>query len=181
MVCLFGAICSPVYCLNPPILLPHYCFSYSTCVSLVTLLVCLPIYSPGVCSPVLFHCYMSVVFVVFEVDVPVLLPAVLCCAVLCPGLAWPACLPVFPLGVVFVVVLFYFIIKNTYSSCTLNPRLITLQYHDRTKQPASNVSSPLYQRILQFEALSSLRQRGTDLREFSLEFRSAAEGLGYND
>ncbi|KAI2667789.1 Melanoma-associated antigen D1 [Labeo rohita] len=47
--------------------------------------------------------------------------------------------------------------------------------------PASNVYSPLYQRMLQLEALSSLHQRGTDLREFALEFRSAAEGLGYND
>ncbi len=34
---------SPVYCLSPPILSPH-CFSCSTFVSLVTLLVCLPIY-----------------------------------------------------------------------------------------------------------------------------------------
>ncbi len=39
--------------------------------------------------------------------------------------------------------------------------------------PASNISSPLYQRILQFQALSSIRQQGTDVR--------AAEGLGYND
>ncbi len=45
-------VLSAVYCLSPPILSPHYCFSCSTCVSLVTLLVCLPIYSPGVCSPV---------------------------------------------------------------------------------------------------------------------------------
>ncbi len=35
-------VLSPVYCLSPPILLPNYCFSGSTCVSLVTL-VCLPI------------------------------------------------------------------------------------------------------------------------------------------
>ncbi|RXN06725.1 thioredoxin domain-containing 3 -like protein [Labeo rohita] len=47
--------------------------------------------------------------------------------------------------------------------------------------PASNVYSPLYQCMLQLEALSSLLQRGTDLREFALEFRSAADGLGYND
>ncbi len=57
-----------------------------------------------VCSPVLIHCYISVVFVVLEVDLPVLLHAGLCYAL--------ACLPVFPLGVVFVVVLFYFIIKK---------------------------------------------------------------------
>ncbi len=36
-----GAMCSPVYCLSPPILLPNHCFSCSTC-SLVTL-VYLPI------------------------------------------------------------------------------------------------------------------------------------------
>ncbi len=35
-------VLSPVYCLSPPLLLPNYCFSGSTCVSLVTL-VCLPI------------------------------------------------------------------------------------------------------------------------------------------
>ncbi len=54
-----GAMCSPVYCLTPPFLLSHYCFSYATSVLLVTLLVCLPIYSPGVISPVLFGCLMS--------------------------------------------------------------------------------------------------------------------------
>ncbi len=37
-----GAVCSPVYSLSPPILLPNHCFSCPTCVSLVTL-VCLPI------------------------------------------------------------------------------------------------------------------------------------------
>ncbi len=50
-------VCAPVYCLTPPILLPHYCFSGSTCVSFVTL-VCLPILCPSVCSPVLV-CYLS--------------------------------------------------------------------------------------------------------------------------
>ncbi len=34
--------------------------------------------------------------------------------------------------------------------------------------PASNVSSPLYQRIHQFQALSSLRQQGTDVKKFAL-------------
>ncbi len=57
-------VSSPVYCLSPPILSPHYCFSFSTGVSLVTLLICLPIYSPGVAvlcwSIVLRHvCVMS--------------------------------------------------------------------------------------------------------------------------
>ncbi len=45
----------------------------------------------------------------------------------------------------------------------------------------TNVSSPLYQRILQFQALSSLRQQGTDVRKFALRFSGAVEGLGYND
>ncbi len=47
--------------------------------------------------------------------------------------------------------------------------------------PAPNFSSPLYQRILQFQALSSLRQQGTNLRKFALRFSGAAEDLGYND
>ncbi len=41
--------------------------------------------------------------------------------------------------------------------------------------------SPLYQRILQYEALSSCRQQGNDMRRFAVEFSGAAEGLGYND
>ncbi len=55
-----GAMCSSVYCLSPPILLPHYCFSGSTCVPLF----CLPIYLPGVCSPVLIRCLSSCVYYV---------------------------------------------------------------------------------------------------------------------
>ncbi len=47
--------------------------------------------------------------------------------------------------------------------------------------PAPNVSSPLFQRILQFQSLSSLRQQGTDVRKFALRFSRAAEGLAYND
>ncbi len=54
-------VLSPVYCLSPPILSPHYCFSGSTCVSLISLLVCLPINSRGVCCPVLILCFMSCV------------------------------------------------------------------------------------------------------------------------
>ncbi len=50
-----------------------------------------------------------------------------------------------------------------------------------TRPPAPNISSNLYQRILQFQALSSLRQQGTDVRKFTLRFSGAAEGLGYND
>ncbi len=47
--------------------------------------------------------------------------------------------------------------------------------------PASNNCSPLYQRILQVATLSSLRQQRADLREFAKEFKSAGEGLNYND
>ncbi len=72
----------PVYCLSPPILSPHYCFSCSTCVSLITLLVCLPIYSPGVCRPVLIRCFMLCVMSS-------------CTAVLCLPACLPACLPSF--------------------------------------------------------------------------------------
>ncbi len=35
--------------------------------------------------------------------------------------------------------------------------------------------------MLQVASLSSLRQQGADLREFTREFKSAAEGLNYND
>ncbi len=44
--------------------------------------------------------------------------------------------------------------------------------------PASTLSSPLYERILQFKALSSFRQQGTDVRMFAQKFSDAAEGLG---
>ncbi len=47
--------------------------------------------------------------------------------------------------------------------------------------PPSFLSSPLYQRILQFQALSSLRQQGTDVRKFAPKFSGVAEGLGYNE
>ncbi len=47
--------------------------------------------------------------------------------------------------------------------------------------PPATISSPLYQRILQFEALSSCRQQGNDVRRFAVEFSGAAEGLDYND
>ncbi len=52
---------------------------------------------------------------------------------------------------------------------------------DSHRPLATNVSSPLYQRILQFQTLSSLRQQGTDVRKFALRFSGAVEGLGYND
>ncbi len=36
LLCVVGAMGTPVYCLSSPILLPGYCFSCSTCVSLIT-------------------------------------------------------------------------------------------------------------------------------------------------
>ncbi len=49
------------------------------------------------------------------------------------------------------------------------------------RPPPDTISSPLYQRILQYEALSSCHQQGNDVRSFAVEFSGAAEGLGYND
>ncbi len=46
--------------------------------------------------------------------------------------------------------------------------------------PASTLSSPLYERILQFRTLSCLRQQGTEVRTFAQRFSVAAEGLGFN-
>ncbi len=46
--------------------------------------------------------------------------------------------------------------------------------------PASTLSSPLYECILQFRALRCLRQQGTDVRMFAQRFSDAAEGLGFN-
>ncbi len=165
-------MCSPVYCLTPPSLLSRYCFSRFTCV----LLVCLPIYSPGVSSPVLICCFSS------------------CECYVCTYCSY---LPVglfFPLGVVFVHFCFILLLKTHHSPALeslphLSSTLMTEQISQMRTQrrmgshqpPASNISSPLYQRILQFQALSSIRQQGTDVRRFALTFCGAAEGWGYND
>ncbi len=47
--------------------------------------------------------------------------------------------------------------------------------------PPATISSPLYQRILQFQALSFFYQQGNDVRKFAVEFSGAAEWLGYNE
>ncbi len=57
----------------------------------------------------------------------------------------------------------------------------TQQRRGLGRPPPDTISSPLYQRILQYEALSSCRQQGKDVRSFAVEFSGAAEGLGYND
>ncbi len=57
----------------------------------------------------------------------------------------------------------------------------TQQRRGLGRPPPDTISSPLYQRILQYEALSSCRQQGNDVRSFAVESSGAAEGLGYND
>ncbi len=56
--CALLSIVCPLPCLSP-FFLPHYCLSCSTCVSLITLLMFLPIYPPGVCNSVLIRCFTS--------------------------------------------------------------------------------------------------------------------------
>ncbi len=60
-------------------------------------------------------------------------------------------------------------------------KMRTQQRRGLDHPPPATISSPLYQRILQFEALSSCRQQGNDVRRFAVEFSGAAEGLDYND
>ncbi len=105
--CLFGAMCSHVDCLSPPILLLNHCFSGSSCVSLVTL-VCL-----------LYSLLMSAILcwsVVFRVSY-----------VTCEFCVWlrssllPACL-FFPFGVFFVVLFFILLLKKPDKSLHLSPR-----------------------------------------------------------
>ncbi len=105
----------------------------------------------------------------------------------------PTCL-FFPFGLVFVALCFILLL-NTHSPAlessphlsphaALTERISQMRTQRRMGShhpPAPNVSSPLYQCILQFQALSSLRQQCTDVRKFALRFNGAAEGLGYND
>ncbi len=86
-----GAMCSHVYCLSPPILLPNHCFSWSTCVPLL---------------PSFVSLFSLLVFVV------------LCWSVvfrrLCVMLTaqqFSACLFI-PSGVVFVYLCFILLLKN---------------------------------------------------------------------
>ncbi len=78
-------------------------FCCSTGVSLVTLLVCLPIYPPGVCSPVLIRCFTLCVCVSVCLCVCVMIA---CDVVRC----LPACL--FPPRGGFCPFLFHLIIKR---------------------------------------------------------------------
>ncbi len=103
-----------------------------------------------------------------------------------------ACLPAcFSPSGGFCSSLFYFIIKRN-NSLHLSPRphlswqngsakMRTQQRRGLDRPPPATISSPLYQCILQFEALSSCRQQGNDVRRFAVEFSGAAEGLGYNE
>ncbi len=116
------------------------------------------------------------------------------CVKSCPALPCLAlsCQSVFHYGVVFVYWFYFMINKALFFLLQLSPlpypstqpwqnELATMRTQRRKglhHPPASTLSSPLYQRILQFKALSSLRQQGTDVRRFALEFSGAAEGLG---
>ncbi len=143
--CLFGAMCSHVDCLSPPILLLNHCSSGFSCVALVTLRL-----SPYiVSSPVLIRCLSCVLRrECFMLTV----------------LQSYACLLVFPLRGGFCSSLFYFIIKRN-NSLHLSPRphlswqngsakMRTQQRRGLGRPPPDTISSPLYQRILQYEALS---------------------------
>ncbi len=123
--------------------------------------------------------------VVFRVSYVVSVSCWLCSSLM------PACLLVFPLRGGFCSSLVYFIIKRN-NSLHLSPRphltwqngsakMRTQQRRGLGRPPPDTISSPLYQRILQYEALSSCRQQGNDVRSFAVEFSGAAEGLGYND
>ncbi len=128
--------------------------------------ICLPIYSPGVCSPVLFGCLTSGV--------------TSCECYLC----LPACL-FSPLG----WFLFILLLKDTHSpaleslphlsSCNMtepNSQMRTQRRMGSHRPPASNISSLLYQRILQFQALSLLRQHWRE--EVCPEVQWSSRGLG---
>ncbi len=103
-----------------------------------------------------------------------------------------ACL-FFPFGVVFVLC-FISLLKIPFSCIWVlafispvdswqngSSNLRTQQRKCLCHPPPATISSPLYQRILQFEALKSCRQQGNDVRKFAVEFSGAAEGLGYNE
>ncbi len=87
--------CHVLSCLlsDPPSWLSRYCFSRFTCV----LLICLPIYSPGVSSPVLICCFTSCVWYV------------------CTYCSYPVACLFFPLGVVFVSFCFFLLLKTHHS------------------------------------------------------------------
>ncbi len=112
----------------------------------------------------------------------------------CPALS-SLVQPAFPYGVVFVCSFCLLLLINPFNLLHLGPRPLsftdtwqnepTMKRTQRRKglhhpPPASTLSSPLYERILQFRVLSSLRQQGTDIRRFAQEFSDAAEGLGFN-
>ncbi len=104
--------------------------------------ICLPIYSPGVCSPVLFGCLTSGV--------------TSCECYLCLPACLPACL-FFPLGVVFVHFSFILLLKDAHSpalessshlsSCNMtepNSQMRTQRRMGSHRPPAPNISSHFY-------------------------------------
>ncbi len=70
------------------------------------------------------------------------------------------------------------------SSCTLTEQIS--HYEDSAEEGFVSFTTrhylqPPLPRIIQFEALISCRQQGTNVRKFALEFSGTAEGLGYNE
>ncbi len=55
-------------------------------------------------------------------------------------------------------------------------KMRTQQRRGLDHPPPATISSPLYQRILQFEALSSCHQQGNDVRRFAVEFSGGGWG-----
>ncbi len=104
-----GAMCSHVYCLSPPILLPNHCFSWSTCVPLLPSFVSLfsLLVFVVLCWSVVFRrlCYVN------------------CTTVLC--------LPVYPLRGDFCLSLFYFVIKKPDSPAFWVLAISLLMHPDR--------------------------------------------------
>ncbi len=128
--------------------------------------------SAVLCWSVVFH--VSYVTWVFHVD---------CAPVLC----LPACFS--PSGG-FCSSLFYIIIKRTISSAfeSSTSSRVTERISQDEDSAEEGFGPPTTRhylqppiRILQFEALSSCRQQGNDVRRFAVEFSGAAEGLDYND
>ncbi len=107
-----------------------------------------------------------------------------------PVFCLPACFS--PSGWFMFFICFILLLKKPWFPLHLSPRphlswqngsakMRTQQRRGLGRPPPDTISSPLYQRILQYEALSSCRQQGNDVRSFAVEFSGAAEGLGYND
>ncbi len=170
-------MCSHVYCLSPP-------SCYLIIVSVA------PAVSPSLPSFVSPYSLLVSAVLCWSVVFRVSLLESVCLTVHQSSACLPACF--LPLWVVFVLLFHFYYIKHLISSAFESStssftwqngpaKMRTQQTRGLGRSPPATISSPLYQRILQYEALSSCRQQGNDVRRFALEFSGAAEGLGYND